>query len=126
MAKFFKLYVLCILTGWAFRAFWDLNHTYHWIPSGDFFWATGLSVMLFGCAIYIDKNTVSKSFPNKACFVIAKMFSRLFLFTSISNLCDELFFNPFVVSWEEWFLALLVLTFLYFQAIWKTIKHIFK
>jgi hypothetical protein len=54
------------------------------------------------------------------------MFSRLFLFTSISNLCDELFFNPFVVSWEEWFLALLVLTFLYFQAIWKTIKHIFK
>lgn len=101
----FIVFVVSVLIGWAFRLFWDLNHSYHWIPSGDFFWGTGIGVILFGCSIYIDSTVKRKMFRKRNVYWLSKTFTRFFLFTAISNLCDELFFDPTRTSAGEWIMA---------------------
>ena len=96
--------------GWAFRLFWDLNHSFKWVVSGDFFWGTGYALVLFGCAMYIDSTIQVKPawIKKRWIYKLAKTFTQFFLFTSISNLCDELFFNPMKVSAGEWIMAILM------------------
>jgi tellurite resistance protein TehA-like permease len=85
-----------------------MNHVFGWIPSGDFFWAVGLAVMLFGSVWYIDSTVDRSKFSSIRLYWLAKSFTRLVNYTACSNLCDELFFDPLVVSWQEWVTALLV------------------
>ena len=126
MIKYFKIYVACILTGWAFRLFWDLNHVYNWMLYGDWFFGVGIAVMFFGCSVYIDSTIIRRKFDKRWQYLMCKMFTRFFLFTCISNLCDEMFYDPFVVSFHEWATAFFVFSALYAKSIWDSVKHLFK
>lgn len=100
----FALYASLVLTGWAFRLFWDVNHSMHWLPSGDFFYGVGVALIILGLVIRVD--SLDKHGWRK-------IFTKLVLFTAIANLCDELFFNPLRASWHEWAMASLVAYLLY-------------
>ena len=126
MLRYFKIYVFCIIVGWSCRLFWDLNHVYHWIKSGDAFFGIGIAVMFLGCAIYIDSTIKRKTFSKRHEYLLAKIFTQLFLFTTISNLCDEALFDPYEVSSHEWGTAFIIFLSLYIKAVWRTIKHIFQ
>jgi|TARA_R110000851_G_scaffold267356_1_gene419839 glycogen synthase len=105
MIRAFKIYVVLTVLGLSFRLYWDLNHVFKWIKDGDFFFGVGIALILIAGAIYID-STKSNGW--------AKVFTRFALFTAVSNLCDEVMFNPYIVSWQEWVTALVVLIGVYF------------
>jgi hypothetical protein len=105
MKRMFFVFVWSVIVGWAFRLTWDLNHFYHWFPDGDFFWGVGYAVILFGCAIHINNTINRRWFKNRWAYIISKTFTQFFFYTAISNLCDELFFNPNEVSAGEWITA---------------------
>lgn len=100
----FKIYVILTIVGLLFRLFWDLNHSYHWVKDGDFYFGVGFALIFIAGAIYID-STKSNGWP--------KVFTRFALFTAISNLCDEVLFDPFIPSWQEWVTAVAVLIGVY-------------
>ena len=74
------------------------------MKDGDFFFGVGIALIIIAGAIYIDSTKTNGS---------AKIFTRFALFTAVSNLCDEVFFDPFIVSWNEWVTALAVLVGVY-------------
>tara|TARA_R110002167_G_scaffold168263_1_gene365942 strand:- start:134 stop:496 length:363 start_codon:yes stop_codon:yes gene_type:complete len=100
MIKAFRIYVILTIIGFLFRLSWDLNHSFEWLENGDFLFGVGFGLIFIAGAIYID-STKKRG--------IAKVFTRFALFTAISNLCDEVLFDPFVVSWQEWLTSLIVL-----------------
>ena len=104
MISGFKIYVYLTILGLLFRLSWDLNHSYKWLSDGDRLYGAGSGLILVGCAIYIA-STKKKGWQ--------KVFTRVFFYTAISNLCDEILFDPFRVSWEEWVSALFVLVIVY-------------
>lgn len=99
MKQPFLIYVYCTLAGWFLRLIWDFNHSYKWIPSGDFFYGVGVALIFMGWAIYID-STKRNGWE--------KVFTRVALFTALANLCDEAIFDPLKTSWQEWATALLI------------------
>lgn len=113
MIKAFKIYVILSVVGFMFRLFWDLNHSYNWIVDADLFYGIGIGLLFIGCAIEIDSRQ-SKGWQ--------KIFTRFWLFTAISNLCDEVLFDPYDVSWQEWVVALVVLISVYLYERKKEIK----
>jgi len=104
MIRAFRIYVILTILGFLFRLSWDLNHAFEWLEDGDFLFGVGFGLIFIAGAIYIDSTKKHG---------IAKVFTRFALFTAISNLCDEVLFNPFVVSWHEWVTALIVLFGIY-------------
>jgi hypothetical protein len=113
MIRAFKIYVALTILGLSLKLYWDLNHVFEWIKDGDFFFGVGIALIIIAGAIYID-STKSRGWQ--------KVFTRLALFTAVSNLCDEVMFNPYIVSWQEWVTALSVLIGVYFYERYKRNK----
>lgn len=126
MLRYLKVFVFCVIVGWAFRALWDLNHAFKWLKSGDFFFGVGYALILFGCGYYIRSTIKRKMFAKKWHYQLASIFCDLFFYTCVSNLCDELLFDPYVVQWQEWVAALGVLFVLYIRTLWNTLKNSFE
>ena len=93
MKRDFVIYVVLTIVGWVLRGLSDLNASYEWHLDGDKLWGVGLDTILLSWAMIINKTTH---------FNWGKRFTRLELFTAISNFCDEAFFDPYIVSWQEW------------------------
>lgn len=114
MKRDFRVYVVLTIIGLLLRAASDFNTAYSLQWNGDYLWGVGLAMILLGCAIYINKVTLAGS---------RKMFTRFFLFTAISNICDEALFNPYVVSWEEWAVAFGVYTGLFLYNKYELVRR---
>ena len=93
MKRDFIIYVSLTMVGIIMRALSDLDSVFEWSLNGDYLWGVGLAIILFAWAIHINKKTTNGK---------RKLITRFFLFTAISNLCDEAIFDPYFVSWEEW------------------------
>jgi len=86
--------------------FWNLNHTFKWYEDLNWYYGVGFAVALFGALFHVHDSVCKDEKSSK----FQEIVSKLFLFLSLSNLVDELFFNPFVVNWHEYLTALITLT----------------
>lgn len=105
----FYVFFASLVIGWSLLLFWNLNHEYCWITDGtlsDRFYGSGVAIMFLGCAHHI--NSARRYGWEKA-------LTEFFFFTTISSLCDEVFFNPLIVSVWEWLLAATVWIFLLYK-----------
>ena len=102
MLRFLKIYIVLTVCGWGFRLYWDLNHFYHWQESGDFFWGTGIALIIVGATLYVDRDVRMMAFEKVWKYWLYRSFTQLGFYAAISNLCDELFFDPYHGGWEEW------------------------
>lgn len=105
----FYLFLSGVILGWGLLLTWNLNHHYCWITNPDIsdrLYGCGTALIFLGCAHLINSG---KRFGWK------KAITEFFFYTTISNFCDELFFDPFVNSPWEWILAALVWFYLLYH-----------
>ena len=105
MNRDFYIYASLTVLGLLFRAASDVDQVLSLSWNGDYLWGVGLAIILLACAIFINKKTPKGS---------GKLFTRFFLFTAISNFCDETLFDPYRVSWQEWVTAVAIGLIIYF------------
>lgn len=109
----FMVFIGSLILGWSLLGFWNLNHEFCWIVNdaiSDRFYGVGVAVMFTGCAHLINSG---RRFGWK------KAITEFFFFTTISNLCDELFFDPFLVSAWEWLIAAAIWIYLIYKNRYK-------
>lgn len=104
MKQAFNIFAVCLAVGLIMIAYWNLNHVYRWYQSLDFCYGSGFAIVLVGCSYLINELIEGKR----------KLITLPFFYLSLSNLMDELFFDPFVVSIYEYISSLAIITIIYF------------
>lgn len=89
-----------MLTGFILITMWNLNHEFNWFESMDRVWGIGFAIPFFGSIYHIHSITFG---------IVKRKITAFFLFVSLANLSDEIFFNPLVVNWYEYATALTAL-----------------
>jgi hypothetical protein len=100
----FGVFTIGLIVSFILITTWNLNHVFHWMESGDKLYGTGFAIILLASAYHIHAVT-----PNGLRHVI----TVFFLFCSLSNLMDELFFDPYVVNFYEYLTAFILTPLIY-------------
>jgi len=100
----FGVFAIGLIVSFILITTWNLNHTFHWIESGDKLYGSGFAVILMACAYHIHATTKQGA---------RKIITTFFLFVSLSNLLDELFFDPFCLNWFEYISAFIITPLIY-------------
>ena len=90
---------LFLLAGMIFWLF--AYNAWHFIGTSLYYYGTALIVLV--SSIIINHNA-KEGFP--------KLISSIFLFISLNNFIDELFFNPQTVDINEYVMSLIYITYL--------------
>lgn len=100
-------YFITFFAGMLLVGAWNLNHVFEWFESMDRCYGIGIGLMILSGTYYVYRD-IARQVLHK------QIISGFFLYLSIANLTDELFFDPYIVSSKEYLVALLSLIIIIF------------